>query len=81
MRRVLLVAVALVVVLGGTAVVIGKVRADRKTPEQPVTLRVKLTQDRFDEVRRTVDVAMNNGGPSEVTVQRIELRVRQAQRG
>jgi hypothetical protein len=42
--------------------------------QQPVKMRVALTQGRVDEVRRTVQVAMNNDGPARITVVRVELQ-------
>jgi hypothetical protein len=68
MKRVLLVVVALL-----AAAPTGCSAAPHEPPEQPVKMRVALTQGRVDEVRRTVQVAMNNDGPSRITVVRVEV--------
>ncbi|GAB3857783.1 hypothetical protein ACFPIJ_18490 [Dactylosporangium cerinum] len=42
--------------------------------EDPVKLRVELTQGRVDEVRHTVQISMHNDGPAKITVERVELQ-------
>ncbi|MGX6608361.1 hypothetical protein ACWKSP_40525 [Micromonosporaceae bacterium Da 78-11] len=73
MKRVVLVVVAVLVMLGG-AVVAGRSLLTREPPELPIALRFELTQNRFDEVRRTVEVSMHNDGPAPITVEQVELR-------
>ena len=73
MKRVLLVVTAALIVLGGAALA-GKARIDREPAEQPVKMRVALIQNRFDEVRRTLEISMNNDGPAKITVEQAELQ-------
>lgn len=70
MKRVLLAVVAAPVLLA--AALTGC--SSGEPAEQPVKVRVALTQGRVDEVRRTVQVAMNNDGPAQITVVRVEVR-------
>src|SRR4051794_20701626 len=72
-KRVLVAAVVVLIGVGG-AVLTGRLFTASRPPQQPVRLRVALTQGRVDEVRRTVEVAMNNDGPTKITVEQIELR-------
>jgi hypothetical protein len=69
---------ALRLTVAGIAVVAGLALAGCQKAPPPaapvVPLRVALTQGRVDEVRRTVEVAMNNYGPAKVTVEQIELQ-------
>ncbi|MET7398658.1 hypothetical protein ABZS66_34730 [Dactylosporangium sp. NPDC005572] len=74
MKRVWLAAVAVIVVLGGAALS-GRAPAPVEQPAAPaVQLRVELQQGRVDEVRHTVQIAMNNDGPAKITVLQVELQ-------
>jgi hypothetical protein len=72
-KRVLLAAVAVLVVIGGGAAIAADRRKAQEPPPEPVRIRAALTQGRVDEVRRTVQVAMNNDGPAPITVEQVEL--------
>ncbi|MFD0517163.1 hypothetical protein [Paractinoplanes durhamensis] len=74
-RRILLAAGAAVILAGGVLLVVNRDTAtEQPVKEQPVTMRVALTQSRVDEVRRTVAIAMNNDGPAPITVEQAELQ-------
>ncbi|MEU7868604.1 hypothetical protein [Dactylosporangium sp. NPDC049140] len=76
MRRMLLVALLVLVSLGGAALS-GHApdAAGTAAPgADPIKVRVELTQGRVDEVRHTVQISMHNDGPAKLVVQQIELR-------
>jgi len=73
MKRVVLVAAVVLAVLGGAALA-GRALITRPPAEQPAALRFALTQNRFDEVRRTVEISMSNAGPAPITVEQVELQ-------
>ncbi|GAA2630017.1 hypothetical protein GCM10010399_72350 [Dactylosporangium fulvum] len=73
MKRVLLLALVVLVALGGAALA-GNAPRPQAPPEQPVVMRVELTQGRVDEVRHTVQISMNNDGPAKITVVQVELQ-------
>src|SRR3954447_14554896 len=74
MRRMLVVALLVLVSLGGAALS-GHAPREAATPAaDPIRVRVELTQGRVDEVRHTVQVSMHNDGPARLVVQQIELR-------
>ncbi|WP_238014978.1 hypothetical protein KZZ52_48805 [Dactylosporangium sp. AC04546] len=75
MKRVWLAAVAVIVVLVGAALS-GPTPSRTEQPAAPaaVQMRVELQQGRVDEVRHTVQIAMNNDGPAKITVVQVELQ-------
>src|SRR5437870_3901317 len=83
MKRMLLVALAVLVALGGAALSgAGPRAADRRasgaspspTPAGTVKVRVEVTQGRVDEVRHTVQISMFNDGPQRLVVEQVELQ-------
>jgi hypothetical protein len=79
MRRMLLVAVLVLVSLGGAALA-GHGPSPRDAapgaapPAEAIKMRVEVTQGRVDEVRHSVQVSMHNDGPSRLVVSRVELQ-------
>jgi len=74
MRRMLLVALALLVAVGGAALAGSGPQAVPGPVDSGIQLRVEVTQGRVDEVRHTVQISMNNDGPAKVTVEQVELQ-------
>ncbi|MFD0585914.1 hypothetical protein [Dactylosporangium darangshiense] len=83
MRRMLLVALLVLVSLGGAALS-GRGHSPRDAgagadtgalpPGDAIKMRVEVTQGRVDEVRHSVQVSLHNDGPSKLVVSRVELQ-------
>ncbi|MER7276061.1 hypothetical protein ABT369_16540 [Dactylosporangium sp. NPDC000244] len=74
MRRLLVVALLVLVSLGGAALAGHAPRPAPAAEDPALPLRVELTQGRVDEVRHTVQISMHNDGADKLIVERVELQ-------